>query len=46
MLLGTALDMFELLDLQGIGLVLVSPVGLFENLVLPVCLIAKGFNTE
>lgn len=46
MLLGTALEMFALLDLQqGIGLFLVWPVGLFE-VVLPIWLMVKGFNTE
>lgn len=46
MLLGTVLEMFGLLDLQqGVGLALVWPVGLFE-LVLPVWLFVKGFNTE
>lgn len=46
MLLGTVLDVFELLDLQqGVGLFLVWPVGLFE-LVLPLWLFVKGFDTE
>ena len=43
MLLGTVLEMFALLDLQqGVGLLLVWPVGLFE-VVLPIRLIVKGF---
>lgn len=46
LLVGTVLDMLELLDLQqGVGLVLVWPVGLFE-LALPIWLFVKGFDTE
>lgn len=46
LLLGTVLEMFELLDLQqGVGLALVCPVGLFE-LVFPVWLFVKGFDAE
>lgn len=46
MLLGTILEMFELLDLQqGVGLFLVWPVGIFE-LVLPIWLIVKGFDSD
>lgn len=46
MLLGTVLEMFGLLDLQqGAGLFLVLPVGLFENLALPMWLFIKGFDT-
>lgn len=45
MLAGTVLDMLRLLDLQqGVGLALVWPVGLFE-LLLPIWLFIKGFNT-
>jgi hypothetical protein len=46
LLLGTVLELFELLELrQGVGLFLVWPVGLFE-LVFPIWLIVKGFNTD
>ena len=44
LLLGTALDMFALIDVdQGAGLLVVLPGGLFE-LILPIWLIVKGFN--
>jgi hypothetical protein len=44
LLLGTALDMFGLFDVdQGPGLLVVLPGGLFE-LILPIWLIIKGFN--
>jgi hypothetical protein len=44
LLLGTALDMFGLLDVdQGAGLLVVLPGGLFE-LILPIWLFVKGFN--
>lgn len=44
MLAGTVLELFGQLDLQqGVGLALVVPVGLFE-LVLPIRLIARGFD--
>jgi len=44
LLLGTALDMFGLIDVdQGAGLLVVLPGGLFE-LILPIWLIVKGFN--
>jgi hypothetical protein len=44
LLLGTALDMFGLIDIdQGAGLLVVLPGGLFE-LILPIWLIVKGFN--
>jgi len=44
LLLGTALAMFGLIDVdQGAGLLVVLPGGLFE-LILPIWLIVKGFN--
>jgi hypothetical protein len=46
LLLGTSLAMFGLLDPdQGAGLLVVLPGGLFE-LVLPIRLIARGFNSS
>jgi hypothetical protein len=43
--LGTALDFLGVLDLNaGSGMVLLAPGGVFEVLVLPVWLIAKGFR--
>jgi hypothetical protein len=42
--IGVPLDLLALLDMSaGGGLLLVLPGGLFELLVLPICLIAKGF---
>lgn len=48
MLLGTVLDMFEVLDLQQgiVALFLAWPVGIFENLALPVWLFVRGFDTR
>src|SRR5437764_335209 len=44
LLAGTVLDMFNVVDMtQGIGLVALVPGALFE-IILPVWLIAKGFN--
>jgi len=46
LLLGTSLDMFGLLDVnQGAGLLTVLPGGLFE-LILPIWLFVKGFNSS
>jgi len=46
LLLGTSLDMFGLLDVnQGAGLLVVLPGGLFE-LILPIWLFVKGFNSS
>jgi hypothetical protein len=46
LLLGVLLDLLGVLDVvAGAGLVLVVPGGLFEFVVLPVWLIAKGFNS-
>jgi hypothetical protein len=46
LLLGTALDMFGLIDVdQGAGLLAVLPGGLFE-LILPIWLFVKGFNSS
>lgn len=43
--LGTVLDFVSVVDLNaGIGMVLFVPGGLFEVLVLPIWLIAKGFK--
>ncbi|MCH7936724.1 MAG: oligopeptide transporter, OPT family [Proteobacteria bacterium] len=45
LLVGTVLDMFNVIDVtQGAGLVAVVPGGLFE-LILPIWLLAKGFAT-
>jgi hypothetical protein len=45
LLLGVLLDLLGVLDMvTGAGLVLVAPGGLFEFVVLPVWLIAKGFR--
>lgn len=44
--LGVPLDLLGVLDMNaGLGLALLAPGGLFEVLVLPVWLIAKGFRT-
>ena len=46
LLLGVLLDLLGVLDIvAGAGLVLVAPGGLFEFIVLPIWLIAKGFST-
>jgi hypothetical protein len=46
LLLGVLLDLLGVLDIvAGAGLVLVVPGGLFEFVVLPIWLIAKGFNS-
>ena len=46
LLLGVLLDLLGVLDLvTGAGLVLVAPGGLFEFVVLPIWLIAKGFSS-
>jgi hypothetical protein len=45
LLLGVLLDLVGVLDMvTGAGLVLVAPGGLFEFVVLPIWLIAKGFR--
>ena len=45
LLLGVLLDLLGVLDIvAGAGLVLVAPGGLFEFIVLPIWLIAKGFR--
>jgi hypothetical protein len=45
LLVGTVLDMFNVVDVtQGAGLLAVVPGGLFE-LILPIWLLAKGFTT-
>jgi hypothetical protein len=45
LLLGVLLDLLGVLDMvTGAGLVLVAPGGLFEFVVLPIWLIAKGFR--
>ena len=44
---GTVLDLAGLVDMNaGLGMILLAPGGLFEILVLPVWLIAKGFRTS
>ena len=44
---GVALDLLGVLDMdEGAGLVLLVPGGLFEFVVLPVWLIAKGFGAQ
>ncbi|MBM7789114.1 DUF4386 domain-containing protein [Tenggerimyces flavus] len=44
--LGVPLDLLGVLDLNaGLGLALLAPGGLFEVVVLPIWLIAKGFRT-
>jgi len=46
LLLGVLLDLLGVLDMvAGAGLVLVAPGGLFEFIVLPIWLIAKGFRS-
>lgn len=46
LLAGTAMSMFDLIDVdQGAGLIAVVPGGLFE-LLLPIWLIFKGFNSS
>lgn len=46
LLLGVLLDLLGVLDIvAGAGLVLVAPGGLFEFVVLPIWLIAKGFSS-
>jgi Domain of unknown function (DUF4386) len=46
LLLGVLLDLLGVLDMvTGAGLVLVAPGGLFEFVVLPIWLIAKGFHS-
>jgi hypothetical protein len=46
LLLGVLLDLLGVLDIvTGAGLVLVAPGGLFEFVVLPIWLIAKGFSS-
>jgi hypothetical protein len=46
LLLGTSLAMFGLIDVdQGAGMLVVLPGGLFE-LILPIWLIVKGFNSS
>jgi hypothetical protein len=45
LLLGVLLDLLGVLDMvTGAGLVMVAPGGLFEFVVLPIWLIAKGFR--
>jgi hypothetical protein len=45
LLLGVLLDLLGVLDMvSGAGLVMVAPGGLFEFVVLPIWLIAKGFR--
>lgn len=44
--LGVPLDLLGVLDMNaGLGLALLAPGGLFEVVVLPIWLIAKGFRT-
>ena len=44
--IGVPVDLLGLLDMShGAGLLLVVPGGLFELVLLPVCLITKGFST-
>ena len=46
LLLGVLLDLLGVLDIvTGAGLVLVAPGGLFEFVVLPIWLVAKGFSS-
>jgi hypothetical protein len=46
LLLGTLLDLLGILDMAaGAGMVLLIPGGLFEFVVLPIWLIAKGFRS-
>jgi len=46
LLLGVPLDLLGVLDMnEGLGLVLLVPGGLFEFVVLPIWLIAKGFRS-
>jgi Domain of unknown function (DUF4386) len=46
LLLGVLLDLLGVLDMvTGAGLVMVAPGGLFEFVVLPIWLIAKGFRS-
>jgi len=43
--LGTALDLLGVVDMNaGFGMILLAPGGMFEALVLPIWLIAKGFK--
>jgi hypothetical protein len=45
LLVGCVLDMFEVTDVtEGAGLLAIAPGGLFE-LILPIWLLAKGFNS-
>jgi hypothetical protein len=45
LLAGTALDLLGALDMSsGLGLAILAPGGLFEFVVLPIWLIAKGFR--
>jgi hypothetical protein len=45
--LGVPLDLLGVLDMnEGPGLVMLAPGGLFEVVVLPICLIAKGFSAS
>ena len=45
LLLGVLLDLLGVLDMvTGVGLVMVAPGGLFEFVVLPIWLVAKGFR--
>ena len=47
LLLGVLLDLLGVLDMvTGAGLVMVAPGGLFEFVVLPIWLIAKGFRLD
>ena len=46
LLVGCVLDMFEVTDVtKGVGLLAIAPGGLFE-LILPIWLLAKGFNSS
>lgn len=45
LLLGVPLDLLGVLDMDaGLGMILLAPGGLFEALILPIWLLAKGFT--